>query len=1073
MNAEADVPAPISEFDQRLRNITATLPGAVYQIVIARDGNLKLPYVSEGIEPLVGVSRIEAEADIGRLVALVLPEDLPVIESGIATLASGPQVLRSDYRIRHARTGETRWLRSWAASLPGVDGEMLCHGFWQDITDLKDLEAEASAVRAQMNKTERRLQDIIANIPGAVYQFRALPDGHYETIYISPGVEALAGITHSEDGAPPSETVMSLVVDGLAEMHEETQRAARELAPLCAEFRLRHAKTGELRWIRTMGTPQRQDDGSTLFNGFWQDVTERRELDAALTAARTSAEAAQQRLRTIFDHTRIGLVMIDENHTFSGANPSLRELLDVENEQEFARDFPAFSPPFQPDGCPSMQKAKEMIEIAFERGYNRFDWMHQTRDGQPRPCEIALTRVPLGGRPQIFATMTDLRERVRHEDELRKATEEAKAASKAKSEFLANMSHEIRTPLNAIVGLTHLGLTTKDPERWRDYLGKIDGAARSLLQIVNDILDFSKIEAGKLSLESMPFDLFAVLDNLGDLMNLPAASKGLELLFAVEPRLSSQLVGDPLRLGQVLLNLAGNAIKFTEAGQIVVRVKTAKKGRDFVRLRFEVADTGIGLTREQIANLFESFSQADTSTTRRYGGTGLGLAISQRLVDLMDGEIAVESQPGRGSTFSFSARFGLAPAAVRHTAPPPSLRGMRVLVVDDNSTAVSILQTYLESFGFEVASASGGREAIEVVRAAGSGAFQLVLMDWQMPGMDGIEAARRIRELAEPDPTVIIMITAFGREEVERRALTAGFDGFLIKPVNPSVLIDTILNAFGAAAAIPAAQPQATVEPPALLINRRVLLVEDNEINQEVARELLQRAGLTVDLAINGREAVARATEADYDAVLMDVQMPVMDGVEATRRIRALDSPRATVPIIAMTANAMAEDRQRYLDAGMNDHLGKPVDVKLLNAVLVRWIVPEATLAAIAQDRASVSSAEAADFDFESAIRRMGDNRGLWENAARRYLASPAAAVRIGSHYRAGQCDAACREAHTLKGIAATLGLLALQRAAADAERLLGELHGNADGELALLAEMDEAARRRITQYLEPGRNAS
>ncbi len=273
-----------------------------------------------------------------------------------------------------------------------------------------------------------------------------------------------------------------------------------------------------------------------------------------------------------------------------------------------------------------MEKAKEMISLAFERGYNRFDWMHKTRDGQLRPCEVALTRVQLGGKPQIFATMTDLRERVRHEHELRKATDEAHAASQAKSEFLANMSHEIRTPLNAIVGLTHLGVTTKDPERWRDYLGKIDGAARTLLQIVNDILDFSKIEAGKLLLESMPFDLYGVLDNLSDLMNLPAANKGLELLFAVEPGLPSQLIGDPLRLGQVLLNLAGNAIKFTEAGQIVVRVKTAKKGRDFVRLRFEVTDTGIGLdASEQIANLFESFSQADTSTTRRYGGTGLGL----------------------------------------------------------------------------------------------------------------------------------------------------------------------------------------------------------------------------------------------------------------------------------------------------------------------------------------------------------------------------------------------------------------------------------------------------------------
>lgn len=1070
----ADVREPLSAFDQRLRNITSSLPGVVCQIVIARDGSLTLPYVSEGIESLVGVSRADAEADIRRLTGLVLPEDLPVIENDVAALASGPQALRSDFRIRHAATGETRWLRSWATSLPGVDGEVLCHGFWQDITDVKNIEAEAQTVRAQLDKTERRLQDIVANIPGAVYQFRVRPDGRYQTSYMSPGAITLAGITHSEDSERLSEAVMSAMTGELTDMHEQIQRAARELTPLRAEFRIRHAATGELRWIRTMGTPQRQDDGSTVFTGFWQDVTESRELVAALTAARDSTDAAQQRLRTIFDHTRIGLVMIDEDRTFSDANPSLRELLDIEDEQEFARDFPAFSPPFQPDGRPSMEKAEEVIAVAFERGYNCFDWMHQTRDGRPRPCEIALTRVQLDGRPQIFATMTDLRERVRHEDQLRKATNEAQAASKAKSEFLANMSHEIRTPMNAIVGLTHLGLTTEEPERLRDYLGKIDRAARSLLQIINDILDFSKIEAGKLQLESMPFDLFAVLDNLSDMVNLPAARKGLELLFAVEPGLPSQLVGDSLRLGQVLLNLVGNAIKFTEAGQIVVQVKAAKKGRDFVRLRFDVTDTGVGLTREQLTKLFESFSQADTSTTRRYGGTGLGLAISQRLVDLMDGEITVESEAGRGSTFSFSARFGLAPTTAARAAPPKSLHGMRVLVVDDNAIAVSTLRTYLESFDFDVTSAGDGYEAINAVRAAGSKGFRLVLMDWQMPGMNGIDAARRIREMARPEPTVIIMVTAFGREEVERQALTAGFDGFLIKPVNPSVLIDTIVGAFGAAAAIPATGSQAGAEP-ALLKGRRVLLVEDNEINQEVARELLQRAGVKVDLAVTGREAVARVAEADddYDAVLMDVQMPGMDGLEATRRIRALDSPRATVPIIAMTANAMAEDRQRCLDAGMNDHVGKPVDVKLLTDVLLRWIAPPGPMAEKVQDGASVSPAAAADFDFDGAIRQMAGNRDLWERAARRYLASPAAPRRIADQCEAGEREAAYREAHTLKGIAATLGLLALQRAAADAERQLGAMYGDAVAGLALLVERDEAARSRIVQHLESGKNVS
>lgn len=942
----------------------------------------------------------------------------------------------------------------------------------------KDLQAQANATRSQFDKTESILQDIIASIPCALYQFRLLPDGRYLTTYMSPGAVALAGIEHNEDPEALTAAVLSVTVTDFSHMHQETQRCARELEPLRTEFCIRHAVTGNLRWIRTIGMPQRQDDGSTMFNGFWQDVTESRELNAALTTARDTADAAQQRLRAIFDHTRIGLVMIDEDRNFSDANPSLRELLDIEDEQEFAREFPSFSPPFQTDGQPSMEKAQEMIELAFSQGYNRFDWMHQTRAGHPRPCEIALTRVQLGGRPQIFATMTDLRERVRHEEELKKASDRAQAASKAKSDFLANMSHEIRTPMNAIVGLTHLGLLTDEPERLRDYLGKIDGAARSLLQIVNDILDFSKIEAGMLSLESTPFDLFGVLDNLGDLVNLKAAEKGLELLFAVDPELPPRLIGDPLRLGQVLLNLTGNAIKFTDAGQIVIGVKAVKTGKDFVRLRFEVSDTGIGLSAPQISRLFESFSQADTSTTRRYGGTGLGLAISQRLVDLMDGEIEVESQPGQGSTFSFTARFGIAATPATSVRMPKSLRGLRVLVVDDNATVVSILRTHLESFGCEVASAEDGAAAVDAIRADGGRSFRLVLMDWQMPGMNGIEAARRIRALAAPEPAVIIMVTAFGREEIERQAMAGGcFDAFLIKPVNPSVLLNTILNAFGAFAAMP--EKNVPAAAPATLTGKRVLLVEDNEINQEVARELLQREGAIVDLAVNGREAVARVAEADYDAVLMDVQMPIMDGLEATRRIRQLDSPRASVPIVAMTANAMAEDRQRCLDAGMNDHLGKPVDVQRLHALLLKWTAPDGSRTAdsragsetaIPRDIARPRSTDAADFDFEDAIRLMAGNRRLWEKAALRYLASVAVPAQLASWLAAGDRERACREVHTLKGVAATLGLLALQRAAAEVERLLGEASESAGESLARLEAADRKARRKIAQQLEGNR---
>ncbi len=934
MTAEGTTPP--DDFDQRLRGIISSLPGAVYQLVITAEGGIRLPYVSEGIESLLGVSRAEAEADAGRLIAVVLPEDLPAVERRLETLASAPQVVNLDYRIIHAHTGETRWLRGRARSLPEADGEVVCHGFWQDITDVKLLEADALDVRTRMGKTERLLQDIIANIPGAVCQFRALPDGRQVTTYLSPGGMEMTGLEDKDGAAALSQAIAELTVDDPAALEAEIKRAARDLTPLKQEFRIKHATSGQLRWIRALSMPLREDDGSTTFNGIWHDVTEQQELEAALTAARDEAHVAEERLQAIFAYTRIGLVMIDEEHNFSNVNPSVRELLDIEDEQEFARDFPAFSPAFQPDGRPSMEKAKEVIELAFERGYNRFDWMHQTRKGEPRPCEIALTRVRLGGRWHVFATMTDLRERVRYENELRKATEEAHAASKAKSEFLANMSHEIRTPMNAIVGLTQLGLDTQDPVRLRDYLRKIDGATQSLLQIVNDILDFSKVEAGKLTLESMPFDLVDVLENLSDLVSLPAKEKGLELAFAVEPEVSSQLVGDPLRLGQILLNLTGNAIKFTNAGQIMVRVGTVEADENFARLRFDVEDTGIGLRPDQLSRLFDPFSQADSSTTRLYGGTGLGLAITQRLVQLMDGEISVTSNHGRGSTFSFTARFGLVQEGESKAASPSA-------------------------------------------------------MDLQPSS-----AAR-------------------------------------------------------------------------LLGGRRALLVEDNTINQEVARELMQRVGVSVDLAYNGSEAVLRAAGTDYDAVLMDVQMPIMDGLEATRRIRALDSPRATVPIIAMTANALAEDRQRCLDAGMNDHLGKPVDAKLLTMALLRWMAPESAVPP-REEREAVPadvSDEALSFDFAAAVHQLAGSRELWEKAARLYLDSAAAPERIAALCQSGAWQSAYREAHALKGIAATLGLRALQRVAADLERQFAEGNETPDDTLDRLAEQDRSARQVVRQHLE------
>ncbi|MHC4450771.1 MAG: response regulator, partial [Planctomycetota bacterium] len=535
-------------------------------------------------------------------------------------------------------------------------------------------------------------------------------------------------------------------------------------------------------------------------------------------------------------------------------------------------------------------------------------------------------------------------EKKRAADALLVARQAADEANSAKGSFLANMSHELRTPMNAVIGLSDLCLRTDLTPKQRDYLQKIHGSAGSLLGIINDILDFSKIEAGKLDMESVPFELDEVLDNLATIVAVKTQEKGLELLFLREPEVPNLLVGDPLRLGQVLINLANNAVKFTDAGEIFIRVALVETTDDAVTVECSVEDTGIGMTEEQRAKLFQSFTQADASTSRKYGGTGLGLAISKQLVEMMGGSIWVESEQGKGSTFAFRAVLGVGPEEGFETPHPDAdLEGMRVLIVDDNAHAREVLTTHLRNWSFDVSEAAKGDEAIESLRTAEK-PYDLVLMDYLMPGMNGLEATTVIkRDDALKKIPKVILVTALSQEDYEQEPGVDQLDNALSKPINPSLLFNVIMESFGRDAGPASRRRNKQSEPDPEVMRpvqgARILLVEDNPINQQVATELLEQARFVVEVANNGQEALDRLKVSTYDCVLMDVQMPVMDGLTATGHIRA-DKRYAGLPVLAMTANATVEDRRRTAEAGMNEHISKPIKPRELLDALVQWIEP-------------------------------------------------------------------------------------------------------------------------------------
>ncbi len=907
------------------------------------------------------------------------------------------------------------------------------------ITALRNITGRKRAERS-LREAEQRYRALVEKVPAVVYvQEIGSPDA---AMYMSPQIQTLSG--YSPDDFEDADLRWRMVhPDDRERMRSEDAQTGRPGEVFTTEYRVLH-RDGQTVWVRNEAVLIEDEvSGSRYWQGFMLDITERKEAGEALRKSeeryRLVASATNE---TIWDSD----ILADEQ-IWNGAVETM-----FGYPQEQRTDTTWWEEHIHPE---DRERVIASVDAVFEGGGEMWSGEYRFRraDGSYSTVEdrAYIVRDAEGRAVRVIGSMSDITGRKQYERELREAREEAEEANRAKSEFLANMSHEIRTPMNGIVGMTELLLGTPLDDEQREFAETVRLSGENLMTIVNDILDFSKIEAGAMRVETIDLDPRSTVEDVTVLLGGRAQDKSLELASLVEHDVPGALRGDPGRLRQVLTNLLGNAIKFTDEGEVIVRVELVGEDEESATVRFEVSDTGIGISPEQQQRLFLAFTQADASTTRRYGGTGLGLAISNQLVSLMGGEMRVESEPGAGSTFTFTVAFGKQPAhAAQETFT--DLAGRRALVVDDNQANRTILEKQLSSWGVRVASAEGGEQALDQLRSAAGDPYDLAVLDMQMPGMDGIQLSRRIK--AEPgiSRTRLVLLTSMGRRGDGEEASRSGIEAYLTKPIRQSDLYDALVTVMSGAGTASGGTRFVTLDSlreQKAGVRARVLVAEDNPVNQKVAVRMLENLGYMVDVAGDGQEAVEALANGSYGAVLMDVQMPGMDGYRATREIRLRQEQlgrrnmmmglrRRRTPIIAMTANAMQGDREKAIEAGMDGYISKPVSLEELGAVLGRWVSRTPAFRLPSPEDGTAYAGPPLDREVLAGLRGLqgeddtdivAELAGMFVDDTRSGLSALEEAM------QKGDAQAVERAAHALKGSSGSMGARGMSGLCARLER--------------------------------------